>query len=348
MNLKQKDIKFRPVLLGATLVLLISSVSKTIYPARDPEKIIGPDICGICHKSEVVAWRETTHFKNNELHRRPEAKQIASKLRIRRIKRESLCQTCHFTTQAKGRRPRAIAGVSCESCHGAAADWIHIHSDYGGGQATRETETAEHKKMRMGQTAKTGMIRPDQPYLIAENCYQCHTVPQEELVNKTGHPAGSAFELVAWLGGEVRHNFFMCDGKENREAPGDLDEANHKRVLYVVGRMLDLEYGLRGLAKATAAGTYTEAMKQRTMNAMEKLKEIQGKSQAVAPIVGEMLDETGKVKLAPNNAAELTAAAEKVKAIAQQFVAKHDGSRLADLDVLIPGKDQYKGKVYGQ
>ena len=36
---------------------------------------------------------------------------------------------------------------------------------------------------------------------------------------------------------------------------------------------------------------------------MEKLKEIQGKSQAVAPIVGEMLDETGKVKLAPNNAA---------------------------------------------
>ncbi|MCZ6680839.1 MAG: multiheme c-type cytochrome [Candidatus Poribacteria bacterium] len=312
----------------------------------DASKVLGPEACGECHTSEISAWEATVHFKNKELHRTPEAKEIAKKLGIKSIKRESRCQTCHFTTQTKGKRARAIAGVSCESCHGAAKDWMDLHSDYGPNQATRETETPEHKQKRFEETAKFGMIRPDQTYLVAQNCYQCHTVPDEDLVNNADHPPGSAFELVSWLQGEIRHNFFISDGKENREAPGDQDGANHRRVLYVLGRALDLEYGLRGLAKATAEGTYTEAMKQRIMNAMEKLKEIQGKSQAVAPTIGEMLDLVGKAKLAPNNEAELTDAADKVKAVVEQFGAKYDGSQLADLDALLPGKDQYKGAVY--
>ena len=347
MNIKQRRIILRYVLLGVALVGVITALSQTISAERDPAKIVGPDSCADCHAAEIAVWNATTHFGNKDIHKTPAAKAIAEKLGIKRIKNEALCQTCHFTTQPKGKRMRVIAGVSCESCHGAAKEWVDIHHDYGGGSVTRDTEAAEHKKKRFEETAAAGMIRPDQTYHVAENCYQCHTVPEEKLVNEAGHPAGSDFELVAWLQGEVRHNYFITDGVENREAPGDLNEANHKRVLYVLGRMLDLEYGLQGLAKATVEGEYLEAMKMRVMGAMEKLKEIQGKSQAASGAIGEMLDAAGKAKLAPNNAAELTGTAEKVREIAQQFAADHDGSQLADVDSLLPGKNQYKGAVQG-
>ncbi len=50
------------------------------------------------------------------------------------------------------------------------------------------------------------MIRLHAIYDLAKTCYGCHVVPQEDLVNKGGHRAGSAFELVSWSQGEVLHN----------------------------------------------------------------------------------------------------------------------------------------------
>lgn len=73
-------------------------------------------------------------------------------------------------------RPKAIAGVSCESCHGAAKAWLGVHNDYGtdatGEKATRETELSAHRTMRLEQSARLGMIRPNRPYVVAENCFQ--------------------------------------------------------------------------------------------------------------------------------------------------------------------------------
>lgn len=176
--------------------------------------------------------------------------------------------------------------------------------------------------------------------------FNSHTVPNEELVNTGGHTAGSAFELVSWAQGEVRHNFLLSNGTENREASKDLNPSNHKRILYVTGRMLDLEYSLRAAAKSTQAGPYADAMKQRTLAAIDKLKEIQSRSQVLAPIIGEMLDAAGTASLQPNNQAELMAAADKVKTAAKKFLAaSQDGSQLAALDPLIPDATQYRGKV---
>ena len=36
---------------------------------------------------------------------------------------------------------------SCESCHGAAQDWLELHSDYGGPNLTRELESREHRQV---------------------------------------------------------------------------------------------------------------------------------------------------------------------------------------------------------
>ena len=52
------------------------------------------------------------------------------------------------------------------------------------------------------------MLRPSQLYEVMANCYQCHTVPHEDLVNRGLHSTGNGnFELVEWSQGSIRHNF---------------------------------------------------------------------------------------------------------------------------------------------
>ena len=214
---------------------------------------MGSQKCGECHKYEVEAWKTTPHFATfDSMHRSPEGQKIAGALGIQRIKGESLCLTCHYTVQKKGADLEPISGVSCESCHGAAQDWLNIHNDK---KISREE--------RRTKSEAAGMIRPEDLYAVAANCYQCHLVPNEKLVNTGGHTAGSkGFELVSWSQGMVRHNFLTesgDEGKVNKE-----DDQNRKRMMFAAGAILDLEYSLRGVASATEKATYGITMAQRT------------------------------------------------------------------------------------
>ena len=205
--------------------------------ASDPAKIVGPNACAECHKQEAEAWKGTHHFKTfREMPRRKEANEIAEKMGVQRIRSEGLCLTCHYTVQQKENNKQPIAGISCESCHSAGEDWIKVHSQFSG--KTEKTETKAEEEARWKLADSKGMIRPSSLYRLAKNCYGCHVVPQEDLVNKGGHPAGSAFELVSWSQGEVRHNTWHSKGKENVPA-----SAARKRMLYLVGLGVELETG---------------------------------------------------------------------------------------------------------
>ena len=98
----------------------------------DPAKIVGTERCSECHEPAVDQWETTSHYKTfngaddvEAMHRRDAAAEILDNLGERSAKR-GVCASCHYTMQAEeaGGRPRANYGVSCESCHGAAADWI--------------------------------------------------------------------------------------------------------------------------------------------------------------------------------------------------------------------------------
>ncbi len=123
------------------------------------------------------------------------------------------CLQCHYTPKVRrGTQLRAGAGVTCESCHGAARDWIGIHNEYGvpepDFQKASLLETPEHRARRIEQSEARGMLRPSQLYEVMANCYQCHTVPHEDLVNRGLHSTGNGnFELVEWSQGSIRHNF---------------------------------------------------------------------------------------------------------------------------------------------
>jgi Cytochrome c554 and c-prime len=304
---------------------------------NDPAKIVSAEACAKCHQAEVQQWMHTPHFATfDSLHRKPEAKQIADRLGLKSIKRNDTCINCHYTSQNEDGRARVVAGVSCESCHGAAADWVAIHNDYGGPNVAKAGETPEHRQQRLETSIARGMNNPHNVYLIARECYNCHTVPNESLVNVGGHVAGSKdFELVAWSQGMVRHNFLRTGGSSNGQCtPAQL------RVMYLVGVMTDLEYSLRAIATATQKAAFGVVNAERAVRTKRRLVEIQ---QLIHdPFIDAALDAVATVELRASNREAINDAADKVGKAAYDFAEKADGQQLSAIDPLLPTPSQYK------
>lgn len=318
------------IVLPLVLVLVLSGEAAAADSAvyrPDPAKVLGAENCAECHAPMVEAWKLTHHFETfNSMHRKPEARDISAKLGLRRIKDESLCLQCHYTVQSIDGKAKAISGISCESCHNAGADWNKIHS-------------AKDDPDRLAKAEKLGMLRPANLYRVAANCFSCHTVPEEKLVNEAGHAAGGDFELVAWSQGEVRHNLQQSNGKKNEEASPE-----RKRVLYVVGRLLDFEFGLRGLAQATREGPYAASMVKRIETAREKIAGIRQKIDLTD--LGAILAAAEGVPLKSGNQERLVQAANRVAELSSRLAAGLDGAALSGLDPLLPAPTEYKGKAY--
>ncbi|WP_245296998.1 MULTISPECIES: cytochrome c family protein [Rhodomicrobium] len=323
-------------MLGLCGLLMLFGLAADRAVASDPAKTLGPNACGECHKQETEAWKGSHHFKTfRELPRNEKAKEIADKMGVRRIRSEGLCLNCHYTVQQKDGKEEVVAGISCESCHSAGQDWIKVHSEFSG--KTEQSETKAEKEARWKLADSKGMIRPESLYALAKNCLGCHVVPQEDLVNKGGHPAGSAFELVSWSQGEVRHNTWLSKGKDN--VPAD---AARKRMLYLVGLGVELETGIRGVARATARKQYAFEMAKRVDRARKQLSAA-AKAAPGVPEIAEMVKFAYSAGLKLNNERYLTAAADGVSKLLVSVTQKYDGSTLAGLDSLIPGPDKFKG-----
>ena len=304
--------------------------------ATDSAKIVGPNACAECHKQEVEAWKGTHHFRTfREMPRNTEANEIAEKMGVRRIKSESLCLNCHFTVQQKNNKEEPVAGISCESCHGAGQDWIKVHSGFSGKKEQTETKAEEEARWKLADSK--GMIRPRSLYQLAKNCYGCHVVPQEDLVNKGGHRAGSDFELVSWSQGEVLHNTWYSKGKENVPA-----SAARKRMLYLVGLGVELETALRAVGKATVRKPYAFEMAARADRARKQLAAA-AKAAPNVPEIAKMVEFAYSAGLKLNNERSLTAAADGVSTLLASITEKYDGSTMVGLDGLIPGPDKFKG-----
>ena len=322
----------------AGFIFLVTSAPYAQEFRRDPALVTGPDVCGDCHKKSVEAWQQSHHFSTfKDMPRTAEAKAISKKMGLKRVKAGSDCLTCHFTSAMVDGKAKPIAGISCESCHGAGKEWTDIHSDFGGKDVKAANEDAAHKKKRYEASVAAGMIRPVNLYDVAQNCYSCHSIPNEKLVNVGGHPLGSKIELVRWSQGEVRHTLWYT--KDNTEAP-----VERRRMFYIVGKALDLEAGLRGLATATTKGPYAISMAKRSKAAALHMKKIAG----VVPVaeIKEIAAAGASAKLKLNNADQLNAVADKVATATRALASNYDGSEFAAIDSVLPTADKYKGKVF--
>jgi len=331
-----RRLSFRSGLFWLSGLLTILSVAASGTFASDPTKIVGPNACAECHKQEAEAWKGSHHFKTfREMPRRKEANEIAERMGVQRIRSDGICLGCHYTVEQKDDKKQPVAGISCESCHSAGEDWIKIHSGFSG--KTERTESKAEAEARWKLAESKGMIRPSSLYRLAKNCYSCHVVPQEELVNKGGHAAGSAFELVSWSLGEVRHNTWHSKGKDNVPA-----SAARKRMLYLVGLGVELETALRAVGKATVRRTYAFEMAKRADKARKQLA-VAAKAAPNVPEIARLVEFGHAAGLKLNNDRSLTAAADGVSKLLASITTKYDGSTMAGLDSLIPGPESFKG-----
>ncbi len=324
------------------IIWLLSSVAAAQarpvpeWAREDPAKIRTAEACGECHVSAYEVWKRTPHatgFKT--LHRLKTAEAIAERMGFKLIKRDSACLTCHYTPTVRGEQLRAVSGVSCESCHGAGADWIDIHNDYGGKGFDHTNETPEHRAERVAGSRDAGMRRPSDLYALASSCLRCHSVPDERLVNVGRHSIGSAgFELVAWSQGEIRHNFLDSFRGGGGTANAERD-AERKRLMYVAGRALELEHGLRGAAAATENGVFFKATQRRIRNALVEVRLIAAR--ATLPEIDQIVATVRGVEIRLENQRSLQQAAEQIGEATRRFLDRHDGTSLASLDPLVLG-----------
>ena len=183
-------------------------------PVQPPRALLGAGSCTSsgCHASAVeghAAWQSSyTVWATHDPHARAErvlheplAEQIVALLAARDPSRpmvpaheHTACIGCHAT----GRGPMAREGVSCESCHGPAGDWLVAHTVPGWRAA--------------GNTL--GMVDLADPFVCAQQCAGCHVggppaadgSPREvshDLI-AAGHPR-LAFELRSFKQAEPPH-----------------------------------------------------------------------------------------------------------------------------------------------
>lgn len=304
----------------------------------DPDRIVVADSkgmkpCGECHEAEWGVWKDTKHAQGYDtMHKSESAQGILNDMGLRVTKRqEAVCMRCHYTV---GPERKAVAGVSCESCHGPARDWINVHNKWGDGARQRAQETPPARATRIAASRQAGMLRPSTDiYGVTANCFECHTVPSEALVNKGGHSTGTAgFDLVKRVN-TIRHDF-LIDGKQGTvNQPIATERA---RIMFVIGKILTYEYSLRGMAAGTATGRYSSAMGRRVKDAARELEEVAGV--VAIPTITDVLKAGSKARLVPNNRAELEGAAEQIRALGQRFAITANGNTLAALDRLMAGE----------
>ena len=145
-------------------------------------------------------------------------------------------------------------------------------------------------------------------------------------MNRGGHPAGSAFELVSWSQGELLHNTWYSKGKDNVPA-----SAERKRMLYLVGLGVELETALRAVGKATARKPYAFEMAKRA-DAARKQLDAAAKAAPNVPEIATMVEFANSAGLKLNNESPLTAAADGVSKLLVRITETYDGSTMAGLD----------------
>jgi len=326
--------------LGILTLVFSADASGQAISTLHPERVIGAERCEKCHTQELQAWRVSQHARSDSIHRDPKtaqkAKEIATKMGLRSVNEiatNQLCTECHFTRQQTGNLLKVISGVSCESCHGGAKDWVDVHGD--------KEKIASHDE-RIKQAIAGGMLNPRNTYQVAENCFSCHVARDEKLINVGGHPARSeGFELASWSQGEVRHHFYtnsVRHEKENKEVPQAF-----KRVLFTTGLLLDLEHSLRGLAAGVQKGNafpFRQAMGRRAFAIINTelpavIEKLGGEG---APAELKQILAIAKAVNLGGEAAAVIKSADDIKAQIEMFGQKHDGSGLGGVDGLIPSK----------
>ncbi len=271
-------------------------------PAVAADKL-GPKKCQECHRAEYGVWEGTQHFATlRSAHKNKAAKAIvAASGGNKSMRRNETCANCHYSII--GGKP--AAGPSCESCHGAASDWLNLHNDLGG--AKPGEESADHKTKRLAAAAKAGMINSSMLYDIAENCNGCHTMQNVDPATAgtlidAGHPINGEYELVKYSQGQVRHRFYPPDVSNNKQMT-KAEMAN----MFLTGHAVGLVFATKGAAASNNA-KYKGEMEKRIAAATKALNAVKGSVPSAGKLVSSPTEANGRAFVADIKGKDLSGA----------------------------------------
>lgn len=122
-------------LLSLLLIVLFAglfAVDAMAQPPANGHEYIGLNKCSMCHKGEkkglmLEKWQEGPHAMAYETLGSEEAAAIAAEMGIENAQEADQCLRCHVTGHGEPAELTAALdlanGVSCESCHGAGAEY---------------------------------------------------------------------------------------------------------------------------------------------------------------------------------------------------------------------------------
>lgn len=175
----------------------------TAYGADSAAKFLGAGSCassgchggGGAHQNQFLTWslRDFHSQRPPATLTTARSKQIGEALNIKDPTADPQCTTCHAPLREvpenlRGESFKVSEGVSCESCHGPAENWLRAHT--------------RHDYTRADRTA-AGMRDLQNLYVRANTCVPCHQVVSQPLL-KAGHPE-LIFELDGQSVAEPKH-----------------------------------------------------------------------------------------------------------------------------------------------
>ena len=157
--------------------------------------------------------------------------------------KEPRCLACHSLNAPDDQRARtfdASDGVSCESCHGPASNWLGPHT----------TRGWTHEK-----SVALGMKDLRDPTHRAENCLTCHLGTKDKSVDHeliaAGHP-DLYFELASFSAAMPKH------WQESGEKPNATPNPGFDVRVLAVGQAVQLRDQLQRIGRNAQSGTWPE------------------------------------------------------------------------------------------
>lgn len=156
--------------------------------------------CQKCHGDQHAWWYGDPHYASIDpfLDSSADARKIARLYGLspsRLTRGDSLCMDCHGTVATARARREVQDGVSCQSCHGPAADYLEPHQE--GDKALGPERPGYRKGLDLGMVDLRGVEHR------LENCASCHYVTDPRLIS-AGHPGGADFDIAERMAA-IRH-----------------------------------------------------------------------------------------------------------------------------------------------
>lgn len=232
-------------------------------------------------KENKVLQNEYVTWQKHDLHSKAwvnltnqDSKTIAKHLGISAPEKDPLCLNCHAThvdPSRHGEKFDVKDGVSCESCHGPAENYLSTHT----GNGTTHTDNL-----------KNGLADLASPEKRASLCLSCHYGTDDKTVNHrligAGHPRLS-FELDTF--GMIQPRHWLVDA-DYRERKGDYSSAK----AWLLGQVEISEGALKALLseKRARAGAFPELTLFYCYSCHHSLVEDQWKSREYGGRPGEL------------------------------------------------------------